>query len=271
MRPSAERVAVVLALVVAAGAAFFFRTPESRSTAGLAHPEFSGTSYMRHDRAQPSVARKTWDVPPALQKKLPWASDLFTPPNVIFDRKAKTYVLVELHDAHSGAAQPKRSAPVPFRVQLVGYVGSADRSLGIFENVITGEVVVAGEGAALIDRQFVVGKIQVGKTAAESHAPSSRSSLATAVLRDTIRGEEVVLTDGAKVYLNAASDNESSSRDDVPTLAAGQGMSVSEESPITVNQSASPQQAEPLQATTNPPELESESASDESDTKPESA
>jgi hypothetical protein len=270
-RPPAERIAVLVASLAAAGSAYLFRSVDSGSKTKAEEAGFSGAHYARQLVVNPAPEWKQWDEPLPVRNKSPWAYDLFTPPNVVYNEQTKKFVLVGSNANGATASRANSPAPIPFCVQLVGYVGNADRYLGVFENVLTSEIIVAGEGAVLMNHAFIVGKIEVRKKAADFNGRSSPVTFATAVIRDILRDEDVVLTDAAKVYVGSKVGDGPIVQDVGPTVSAPLEVSFGESAGAAVQDVPSAPHDDRLHATTELPAFESENPPETSQLTPDPA
>lgn len=165
--------------------------------------------------ATPAVQR--WDKPAAPAQGKVWNYDVFTPPEIGFDTRVRQFVIggtptiADLPGASDRGGGDHAEfglsllavTRVPFRLQLVGYVGTEAGRKGVFENKLTGETLLAGAGRQLDKLELVVESFTVTPVPLSlQHLPTTRP-VASAVIRDIRTGERIVLTDQAPTYTDA--------------------------------------------------------------------
>jgi hypothetical protein len=172
-----------------------------------------GDDYVPVRWPQPDRIGADW-TEPVRQLSGAWNYQLFSAPDIFFDANAggfTTFRPAPSEDAiersgeadETAIASRSQAKPVPYLLQLVGYAGAKGRLLGIFENVATGETLVAGEGKVLASLGLVVERVLVSPATAISAAGESLANVATVVLRDETRHERVTLTNAARLFVSA--------------------------------------------------------------------
>lgn len=142
-----------------------------------------------------------------------WVYDLFTPPEIFFDERAGQFTVVP--PASAAAVEPaERTAGnafglevravqrPPFRLQLVGYVGGEGSYRGVFENLETGETLLAKDGQRIAGLAARIERFEVVRLAME--LPESMTTfrlVARAKVQDELTGATVVLTDLERCYV----------------------------------------------------------------------
>ena len=123
------------------------------------------------DSASPAPGAPTdWVAPATARSDAAWGFDLFTPPVIFYDRATGRFSVTPPEVA---AALAAGAAGSPFGVsllkverqsyplQLVGYAGEAGDFLGIFQNEVTGEAIVARAGHRFDELSLVVRSLEV--------------------------------------------------------------------------------------------------------------
>ena len=111
-----------------------------------------------------------WTGPAIERNGAGWGFDLFTPPVIFYDRASGRFSVTPPEVA---AALAAKAAGSPFGIslitverqsfplQLVGYAGKAGDFMGIFQNEVTGEGIVAREGHRFEDLRLVIRSLEV--------------------------------------------------------------------------------------------------------------
>ena len=143
-----------------------------------------------------------WTEPAAQRRGRGWVYDVFTPPLLYYDPRAR--LLSALPAAEAARADPADAAPDlelltvrrgPFRLQLVGYAGGADDRRGIFANIDTGETVIGREGERLSGQGLTVKSLSLKfPVAGSAGSAGTGDPVATAIVTDESTDEEMVLT-----------------------------------------------------------------------------
>ena len=143
-----------------------------------------------------------WAEPAAQRRGRGWVYDVFTPPSLYYDPRAR--LLSAIPAAEAARADPADAAPDlelltvrrgPFRLQLVGYAGGADDRRGIFANINTGETVIGREGKRLAGQGLTVKSLSLRfPDAGSDESAATGDPVATAIVTDESTDEEMVLT-----------------------------------------------------------------------------
>jgi hypothetical protein len=143
-----------------------------------------------------------WTEPAAQRRGHGWVYDVFTPPSLYYDPRAR--LLSAMPAAEAARADPAETAPDlelltvrrgPFRLQLVGYAGWADDQRGIFANIDTGKTVIGREGERLSGQGLTVKSLSLKHPGAGTDGSAATGDLvATAIVTDELTEEEMMLT-----------------------------------------------------------------------------
>lgn len=147
------------------------------------------------------VKSDVWAPPGAQSKGRDWVYETFTPPEIFYNARSKHFtVKPPLAGGDDAPEEPfglelVTVRPEPFRLQLIGFIGEGDGARGTFENVMTGEVFLAGAGRRLPNLALVINSLDVRQTpVAIPDSMTTRQRVATAVVRDERAGRDVTLT-----------------------------------------------------------------------------
>ena len=161
-----------------------------------------GRSVAETGRTSVPTKPSLWTEPAAQRRGRGWIYDVFTPPSLYYDPRAR--LLSALPAAEAARADPAEAAPDlelltvrrgPFRLQLVGYAGGADDRRGIFANINTGETVIGREGERLSGQGLTVKSLSLKRPgAATDGSAETGDPVATAIVTDESTDEEMVLT-----------------------------------------------------------------------------
>jgi hypothetical protein len=149
-----------------------------------------------------------WDSPSPQRHTQEWLYDVFTPPEIVYDPRSGGFIvhppntMVADRAGHSAepdsAEWPLRLVNVSqplFRLQLVGFAGTQDEPLGIFQNCSTGESFVAKAASSLADLDLVIEQLTLRRRAVELPESTVTHQLsAEARVRDVVTGEAILLT-----------------------------------------------------------------------------
>jgi len=165
-------------------------------------------TYVVADRGAPVRTSGKWLSPAAQPRGREWIYDVFTPPEIFYDKDRQQFVASRPHAqaAPEAAAQGLELVAVrrmPFRMQLVGFVVGGDRYLGTFEDQQTGEVILAGAGRKVPTLGLVITDFAVERRpVALADAQNSNQWVATAIVRDERSGESTRLVTGERAFTN---------------------------------------------------------------------
>jgi hypothetical protein len=145
---------------------------------------------------------RRWTEPPAQRRGQGWVYDVFTPPSLYYDPRAR--LLSAMPATEAVRADPADAAPDlellavrrgPFRLQRVGYAGGADDRRGIFANINTGGTVIGRAGERLAGQGLTVKSLSLKCPGAGIDGSAATGDLvATAIVTDESTDEEMVLT-----------------------------------------------------------------------------
>lgn len=162
--------------------------------------ELLSTEYEAVAPEAPPVKTENWSAPSAQTRGREWIYDTFTPPEIFYNSRSKQFtvkppssLLDEDFDVFGLELVAVR--PEPFRLQLIGFVGEEGKWKGMFQNVLTGETIVATSGHKVPKLGLTIKSLDV--RAQEIGLPqsmSSRQRVATAVISDEKSGREVILS-----------------------------------------------------------------------------
>jgi hypothetical protein len=190
-----------LALIVRPARSRFSVTVEFCAIIPLSVPA-NGKSVPAAGRTGALTKPCLWTEPAAQRRGRGWVYDVFTPPSLYYDPRAR--MLSAMSAAEAARADSADAAPDlelltvrrgPFRLQLVGYAGGADDRRGIFANINTGETVIGREGERLAEQGLTVKSLSLKYPYAGSDGSTATGDpVATAIVTDESTDEEMVLT-----------------------------------------------------------------------------
>lgn len=213
---SHHRLLLAAGAVLAVGSGVWFtvldRSASRQGRTTVRPVTLSSTAYAPVGRDAPAVRSEAWDSPPPQTRGRDWVYDVFTPPEIFYDARTKQFSIAP--PAPEPVAEAPTEAPfglalaevrrVPFRLQLVGYVGGEGNYRGLFENVVTGETFLATGGRSLPALALRIESLAVTRqpVATEESSPVNRP-VATAVVRDERTGRQITLTNLERYYPDA--------------------------------------------------------------------
>lgn len=163
--------------------------------------ELSGQPYRAVVAEPAPVQMEAWAAPTAQSRGREWIYDAFTPPEIYYNARTKQFTVrppSSLSDEESEEAygiELIAVRPEPFRLQLIGYVGEEGKWRGMFENLLTGEVILAGEGRQLPKLAVSIKSLEVQpQPIAIPQSMTTRQRVATAVVHDERIRQDVTLT-----------------------------------------------------------------------------
>lgn len=154
-----------------------------------------------------------WPAPVAQPRGERWVYEVFTPPEIFYDGRTRRFSVTPPQSAAEPTARPAPEfdlellavAPVPFRLQLVGYVGEEGNYRGAFENVKTSEVFLAREGRRVPELGLEIVEFYVGRgPAADLEMPGLVARVARALVKDLHTGELITLNDRERRHTQEA-------------------------------------------------------------------
>lgn len=164
-------------------------------------PDLPPANFQPAPRKQPIASGPVWTKSPAQPRGDGWTYEVFTPPAIHYNPTTRDFVLVQPMEAAAEEADLKSSPdvrpvqkPEVFPLQLVGYFGSPDDYLVVFQSLQTADTLLVRAGHRFADlgltfKSFEVRKVLVTET--ESGPVYEVAAMAT--LLDERRNREVVL------------------------------------------------------------------------------
>lgn len=166
----------------------------------LPEPAAAGR-YQRAALVNPQTETEIWGAPAAVADG-EWLFDVFTPPVIYYD-VANHVFSVTPPDTETGEGRGPESAfglelvgvkRTPYRIQLVGYVGSEGDYIATFEDVEAGETFLARPGLTIESPGVMLRTFTVEKVRDESRGGTVvQDTRATAVIRDLRQDRDVTL------------------------------------------------------------------------------
>jgi hypothetical protein len=154
----------------------------------------------------PAIAETTtlpqdgWNPPPPQSRGRDWVYDTFTPPEIFYNARSRQFTVkppdgfLDDEPADFGI-ELVAVRPEPFRLQLIGYVGGDGNWRGTFENLLSGEVFLAGAGRRVPELALEIRSLDVrAQPVALAESMTTQQRVATAVVFDERAGREVTLT-----------------------------------------------------------------------------
>lgn len=170
-------------------------------------PHLVGSTYVRVVAPASGAPKLVWTKPASFSAADGWIYDLFTPPDVILDTVAGSFMAARAAGATSPVAGTSLSLELlavkqeAYRLQLAGYFGHADDYLGAFVSSQTAETLLARAGhrfaaLGLTLRNFDVRIVLLEK----SEAGPVYEAAALAMLHDEQTGTEVALDSRKRLF-----------------------------------------------------------------------
>lgn len=193
--------AALLALVSCAGFGYLVVRHDGRTTAPVPQVQLATTPYAASAPDAPPVRVESWAPPGSQNRGREWVYDAFTPPEIFYNARTKQFTvkppssLLDDETVDAFGVELVAVRPEPFRLQLIGYVGGEGTWRGTFQNVLTGEVFLAGAGRRLANLGLSIKSLDVSlQPVAVAESMTTRQRVATAVIRDDKAGRDVTLT-----------------------------------------------------------------------------
>jgi hypothetical protein len=205
---SQDKILFGAALVLLLASAGWALLQNSKISALKAAPDTNvpQVAYVPTGTDAPRVSTREWPKPPSQSSGAEWIYDVFTPPEIYYDDASKKF---------SVTLPPPPPPPPPpsafglalvsikqdaYRLQLVGYVGNAGDERGTFENTVSGDTIIGRAGKVIPSLDLTIKSFEVKRNKIIS--PDSMpvyDTEATAIVVDTKTGEEVRLTNKARL------------------------------------------------------------------------
>lgn len=163
-----------------------------------------GISYERVDFTVPEVVTTPWAAPASQQAGAEWVFEVFTPPVIYYDLDSREFSVTPPTSQDVVVPAVERPFGVelvevkqtPYRIQLVGYLGTPGDYLITFEDLPARDTILARVGRSYDRSGFRVVSFNVDRVAAETRDGNiTIINVATAVIYDMREGREVTLTD----------------------------------------------------------------------------
>lgn len=214
--PSSDKV------LIAAGALLVLLSAAAFGTLAMRHPHSTATeaptvqlataAYTPMAPEAPAIKPVVWEAPRAQARGRDWIYDLFTPPEIYYNRLSKQFTvkppssLVEEGTDEPFGVELVAVKPEPFRLQLFGFVGEEGKWRGMFQNVRTGEVFVAAGGRAVPNLKVTIKQFDVKRQPiALAESMTTQQFVASALVRDDVAQRDVVLTNRERVFTGTTS------------------------------------------------------------------
>jgi hypothetical protein len=197
----------VLALLGSAGA-FGYLLYDRAMTPSLPPPrvELASVPYEPVASEAPPVKAELWNAPAAQSRGREWIYDTFTPPEIFYNARSKQFSvkppssLME-EEMEAFGLELVAVRPEPFRLQLIGYVGEEGQHRGVFQNVLTGEVMLKTSGERVPSLGVTIKSFVVQPQAISiPESMTTQQRVATAVLRDEKTGRDVPITHRERLF-----------------------------------------------------------------------
>lgn len=206
--PNQDKVLVGAALVLAlASAAVFGWFAWRHAGPAAGGVDLADAPYEAKAPDAPPVKIDTWAAPVAQSRGREWIYDTFTPPEIFYNTRSKQFTvkppssLLDEGELEAFGVELVTVKPEPFRLQLIGYGGSAGAWRGTFTNLITGETILAAAGRRLEKLAVTIKSLDVAvQTVRVGEGAPVPQTVATAVVLDEKAGREFTLTNLARVF-----------------------------------------------------------------------
>lgn len=207
-------------------------------------------AYVPTGTDAPRVSTRSWPQPPSQTRGIDWIYDVFTPPEIYYNESTKQFSVTPPENKVVTDPEPPPAFGLAlvsikqdaFRLQLVGYVGDVGDERGTFENAVSGETVIGRAGKVIPGLDLTIKSFGVKRNKIIS--PDSMpvyDTEATAVVVDTKTGEEIRLTNKARLIKgNPFAILKAEGATDTVTHRAGEKFTVGDVTYTVVNVTAEP-------------------------------
>lgn len=191
------------ALVVVSAGVFGYLGLRSMAAVDAPPPtvQLAETPYEPVATEAPAIKTETWSAPVAQKRGREWIYDTFTPPEIFYNARSKQFTvkppssLMDEESMEVFGLELVEVRPEPFPLQLIGFVGDEGNWRGMFQNMVTGEMLLAQAGhrvpkLGLTIREFDVRAQPIGSP----ESMTTRQRVASAVIRDERSARDVTLT-----------------------------------------------------------------------------
>lgn len=251
---SQDKILFGAALVLLLASAGWALLQNSKIAALKAAPDtnVAPVAYVPTGTDAPRVSTRSWPLPPAQPRGADWIYDVFTPPEIYYDEATKqfsvtppvTKVVEVIKEVPFGLAlvSIKQDA---FRLQLVGYIGAEGDYRGTFENGVTGDTIIGRAGKVIPGLDLTIKSFEVKRNLIKSKdSMDTYDTEATAVVVDTKTGEEIRLTNKARLIKgNPFATFQADGATETVTRRAGEKFTVGDATYTVVSVTAEPPSA----------------------------
>ena len=151
----------------------------------------------------PEIETVFWPDAGPQSRDREWVYDVFTPPVIYYSRETGQFTVTPPTLTTPVVARPETDFAVdlvavrqePYRIQLVGYVGTEGEPLATMENVETGDMLVGRAGRVFERDEFTLKSFEIRRiTTTTSESMPVIETIGIAVLLDARTGREETLT-----------------------------------------------------------------------------
>jgi len=199
--------ALLLLLSSAAGFGYLAVRHQTDPREEMRQAQLSGAAHQAQAPDAPNVKTETWAAPAPQSRAREWIYDTFTPPEIFYNTRTRQFTvrppssLVDEDATEAFGIELVAVRPEPFRLQLTGYVGGEGEWRGVFQNVLSGEVFLAGAGRRVPNLALTIRSLDVRpQPVAIAESMTTRQRVASAVVRDEKTGRDVTLTHRDRVF-----------------------------------------------------------------------
>jgi len=203
LHPRLAYACVLLAALASTGVFGGFAWQHSRTL--VRRPEIRDWASRDYDPViEPAAGPEggPWPPPPAQSRGPAWIFDAFTPPEIFYHAPSRAFILrppvvVESEETvEPFGLELVEVRPEPFRLQLIGHAGGDGAWRGLFENGLTGEVLLAAAGRRLSELDVAIVELDVRpRDSLLAESMTTRQRIATARVHDERTGSELTLSE----------------------------------------------------------------------------
>ncbi len=198
------KITFAVALLLAVGSMLVFGPIGVFKLTQRVRPEITGGDYGSAERPVARANPMSWSPPRPLKRDSAWTYEVFTPPEIYYDERTRQFSVALRQELEPVRLSPDSGAGLellavrrmPFRLQLVGYIGGEGNYLGTFENDETTETFLGRAGVQLPDLGLrITGFVVRREGVSMPDGQISSQMVAFATVRDERTGAEITLTD----------------------------------------------------------------------------
>ena len=174
--------------------------------------ELASAPYEAVAAEAPAVKTETWNAPVAQSRGREWIYDTFTPPEILYNARSKQFTvkppssLLDDESLEVFGLELVAVRPEPYRLQLIGFVGDEGKWKGMFQNVVTGETLLAASGHRVPKLGLTIKSLDVRpQPIGIPESMTTRQRVATAVIQDERTKREVTLTHRERFFTGTLS------------------------------------------------------------------